>query len=167
MPGLAFPECCPVTRELVRIMTNKIYGAFIASLGAMALMLAADETFGASGIAHVGRTASTHPIFRPLGTQSLRHHRGNDVGVFWPGAGDYGYGSSNGEPMGNVAQPTSGDVHYTYTYDVPWDAVHRFPPAVTHSEPVVRSYVPGCPAQVVTVPGSDGKEQTINIVRCY
>jgi hypothetical protein len=26
--------------------------------------------------------------------------------------------------------------------------------------------VPGCPAQTVTVPGDDGKDQTVAIVRC-
>jgi hypothetical protein len=26
--------------------------------------------------------------------------------------------------------------------------------------------VPGCPAQTVTVPGKDGKDQTVSLVRC-
>jgi hypothetical protein len=26
--------------------------------------------------------------------------------------------------------------------------------------------VPGCPAQTVTVPGADGKDQTVTVVRC-
>ena len=67
-----------------------------------------------------------------------------------------------------VSTPSiSGDFHHTYTYDVPWDAVHRYPPVVRPYEPAVRAYVPGCPAQSVKIPLDDGKEQTINIVRCY
>jgi hypothetical protein len=31
---------------------------------------------------------------------------------------------------------------------------------------LARAYELGCPAQTVTVPGADGKDQTINIVRC-
>src|SRR5664280_784056 len=64
-----------------------------------------------------------------------------------------------------ASSAVSGYFHYTYTYDVPWDAVHRYPPVVSPSEPVVRPYVPGCPAQTVTVPMGDGKEQTVTIVR--
>ena len=35
------------------------------------------------------------------------------------------------------------------------------------SGPAVSPYVPGCHGQNVTVPGADGKDQTVNIVRCY
>ena len=61
-------------------------------------------------------------------------------------------------------QPASNDVRYTYTYDVPWDWAHRYPPNVTPSE---RPYVPGCGNETVTVPGRGGREQTINVTRCY
>jgi len=86
------------------------------------------------------------------------------VGAFWPADEGFYYGPSNGEPIGDGAQPTSGDVHYTYTYDVPWDWAHRYPPAVTPSD---RPYVPSCPSEAVTVPGRDGREQTVNVMRCY
>jgi hypothetical protein len=68
--------------------------------------------------------------------------------------------------MPPISGPTSGDVHYTYTYDIPWDAVHRFPPNVI---PSARPYVPDCTAQTVTVPKREGTAQTanINIMRCY
>ena len=141
-----------------------MYGAFIASLSVVALMLAANETFAGSGAALRGGFTSTHSISHPSVAQSLRHHRRNNVGTLRPAVGGFFYGPSNGEPMVDVTQPISGDIHYTYTYDVPWDWAHRYPPAVTPSE---RPYVPSCPAETVTVPGHDGKEQTVSIMRCY
>ncbi len=144
-------------------MTNRMYGAFIACLGAAALMLAANETFAAgSGAGPRGAFASTHSASRPLAAHALRHHRRNNGGSFWPG--DFYDGSSDGGPVVEAAPPVSGDTHYTYTYDVPWDWAHRYPPAVAPSD---RPYVPGCPAETVTVPGRGGKDQTINILRCY
>jgi hypothetical protein len=146
---------------MVRAMTRRMYGALVASLGVVALMLAANETFARSGTAARGGFTSTHSNSHPLVARSHRHHRRNNAAAFWPG--DFFYGS-NGEPMADVTQPTSGDIHTTYTYDVPWDWTHRFPPAVT---PSVRPYVLSCPAETVTVAGRDGKEQTVNIMRCY
>jgi hypothetical protein len=139
-----------------------MYGAFIASLSIVALMLAANETFARSGAAQRGGFTSTHSISRPSVAHSLRHHRRNNVGTLWPAVGDYFYGPSNGEPMVDVTQPTSGDI--PYAYDVPWDWAHRYPPAVIPSD---RPYVPSCPAETVTVPGVGGKEQTVSIMRCY
>jgi hypothetical protein len=159
MPGLASLECCSVTNELVRAMTYKKYGAFVASLGVVVLMLASNETFARSGSAPRGAFASTHPAFRPFAPHSFRHHRRNNAAVVWPGFGDT-YAPSNGEPVVDATQPTSGNVHYTYTYDVPWDWAHRYPPAE-------RPYVPSCPAETVTVAGHDGGERTVNIIRCY
>jgi hypothetical protein len=140
-----------------------MHRALFASLGAVALMLAANETFAGSGAPGGGFT-STHSISRPPVAQSFRHHRRNNGGTFWPTVADSYYGPSNGEPGVDVSPPTSGDVHQTYTYDVPWDWAHRYPPAVAPSE---RPYVPGCPAETVTVFGHGGKEQTVNIMRCY
>jgi hypothetical protein len=151
-----------LTNELVRAMTYRMYGAFIASLSAVALMLAANETVARSGGAPRGGFTSSRSISHPSVAQSLRHHRRNTVGAFWPG--DFFYGPSNGEPIGDVTPPASGDVHYTYTYDVPWDWAHRYPPNVTPSD---RPYVPSCPAETVTVAGRDGREQTVNVMRCY
>src|SRR5436190_14586136 len=101
-------------------MTYRMYGVFIASLGVAALILATNETFGGSGAAP---GASVHPTSHPSLARSLPHHRRNHVGAIWPGAGDL-YGPWNGEPSMDApppAPPASGDVHYTYTYDVPWD----------------------------------------------
>jgi len=157
-----------LTNELVRAMTYRMYGAFIASLSAVALMLAANETVARSGGAPRGGFTSSRSISHPSVAQSLRHHRRNTVGAFWPG--DFFYGPSNGEPIGDVTPPASGDVHYTYTYDVPWDWAHRYPPSFFASTPEPSSppvaYVPGCARQIVTVPGADGKDQTVTVVRC-
>jgi hypothetical protein len=77
------------------------------------------------------------------------------VGGYYDGASSYG------APMIDVTQPSN--IHYTYTYDVPWDWTHRFPPNVVPSD---RPYVPGCTNEVVTVPGRAG-EHTVNVTRCY
>ena len=144
-------------------MAYRLYGALIASLGAVALLLAANAASARPGTVHGAGFAPTHSISRPHLAQSLRHHRRNHVGTFWPGVGGFYYGP-DGEPMVDATPPASGDVHYTYTQDVPWDWAHRYPPAVAPSD---RPYVSSCPAESVTVPGRDGKDQVINITRCY
>jgi hypothetical protein len=150
-------------------MAYKKYAAIIASLS-VALTLASSAsngTFGGSRAGHGGKSASTHSTFHPLVAQSQQRHRGRSRGTL-PTAGGFFYGPSNGGPNADVAPPISGDIHYAYTYEPLWDAAHRYPPAVSRSEPIaVRAYAPGCPTQTVTVPMRDGKEQTINIVRCY
>jgi len=149
---------------MVRAMKYRMYGAFIASLGAAAFMLAADETFARSGSAPRGGVASPHSKFRPSVNQSLRHHRRNrDDVALWPAIdGDF-YGAPDGGPLVDVAQPGSGNLHYTYSYDVPWDWTHRYPLTL----PSERPYVPSCTAEAVTVPGRGGTEHTVNVTRCY
>jgi hypothetical protein len=150
-----------------RAMTHRLYGAFIASLGVAALMLGANETLarpGAAAAAAPGHGfAAPRPMFRPPGAHAFRHHhrRGN-VGPFWPGtAGGFYYGA-NGEPLADVGQPASGNFHYTYSYDVPWDWTHRYPLTL----PSERPYVPSCNTEVVTVPGRGG-DRSVNVTRCY
>jgi hypothetical protein len=165
-------KCCPATNQTVRAMTCRMNGALIASLSAVALVLGVNETFAGTGTvppgaAPRGAFASPHSMsHRSAAARSFRHHRRNDAAMFWPAIGDFSYDPStpNGGPMVDVTPPISGDAHYTYTYDVPWDWAHRFPPAVTPSD---RPYVPSCPAESVTVPGHDGKEQAVSITRCY
>ena len=156
-------ECCSLTNELVRAMAYRMYGALIASLSVAALMLAGDETFARSATARRAAFASTHLSFHPPIGHSLRHHRRSNLGIFLPAIGGFS-GPSNGEPLLDGTQPTSGDVNYTYKYDVPWDWVHRFPPAVTPSD---RPYVSSCPAETVTFPGRNGGDHTVTVVRCY
>jgi hypothetical protein len=142
-------------------MTHRMHGALVASLSLIALTFAADETFARSGVA--GAAHARGPAAASV-APSLRHHRGNRAGAFWPAAGGFFYDPSIGQAPTDFAQPASRDMHYTYTYDVPWDWAHRYPPAVIPSE---RAYVTECPEQTVTVLGKGGKEQTVNIMRCY
>jgi len=53
---------------------------------------------------------------------------------------------------------------YTYQYDVPWDWAHRYPPNVVPSE---RPYVTTCPEETVTVPGRNGADASVRVMRCY
>lgn len=135
-----------------------------ASLAGVALILATGETFAGSGAAH-GTTFAPHSASHPSIVRSFGHHR-HRRGAFWPGVVDWPYDPIYGEPGADITPPPSGDIHYTYTYDVPWDAVHRFPPNVA---PSTRPYVPDCTSQTVTVPSQYGAEGSadINVMRCY
>jgi hypothetical protein len=143
-------------------MTRTISGALIASLSAAALMLPATLTF--AGSAPRGAFVSTHPMVHPMVHPHLAHpfaHRRRFAGApaFLPG--DFGYyGPTYDEAPVQVAPSMPTHFHYTYTYDVPWDWAHRYPPMVAPSD---HPYVASCPTQVVTVAGG----QTVNVTRCY
>ena len=139
-----------------------MYGVFIASLSVVALV--PNQTFAESGGARGGGFASTRALSHPPVFPPFRHNRRNHLGAVWPALEDPYYGASNGEPMVDVAPAPSNDIRYTYTYDVPWDWAHRYPPAVIPSD---RPYVSSCPAETVTVPGRGGSEQTVTVMRCY
>jgi hypothetical protein len=144
-----------------------MHKALIASLGAMALMFAANETFARSGGVQGAGVAAARAIAHPIGAHAFRQHRRHFVGPGVVGGYYYGpdaYSGTDSAPLVDMPQPASNDVRYTYTYDVPWDWAHRLPPNVTPSD---RPYVPGCGSETVTVPGRNGSEQTINITRCY
>ena len=145
-------------------MTYKMYSALIASLSAFALMLPVNEAFARSGAAPAGRVAGAHAMVRPPVGLGLRHHRRFNGGIVWPGDTGYGDNPSGGAPYADVPPQTSQDVHYTTTYDVPWDWAHRFPPNVTPSD---KPYVSSCPVETVKTTGRDGSEHTINVMRCY
>jgi hypothetical protein len=148
-------------------MTYRMQGALLASLSAAALLLSLSDSFARpGGAAPHGMTAApsgatAHPPIVP----GARFHRRNSPFVYWPGGGGFFYDSAGySQPFVDAAQPVSTDVRYTYTYDVPWDWTHRFPPNVVPSD---RPYVPSCPTEQVTVPGRGGSEHTVNIMRCY
>jgi hypothetical protein len=144
-------------------MAYRRYGAFIASVSIVALMLAANPALARSGASSRGAFASMHHSHRSI-AQLLRHRnrRNNNADTLWPD--DDFYGSSGGEPTLDAVQPGSGGIPSAYHDGIPWDWAHRYPPLVAPSE---RPYVPSCPTEIVTVAGRDGREQTVNVTRCY
>jgi hypothetical protein len=145
---------------MVRAMTSRKYNALIASLGAVALMLATSEASARAAGFRGGMTAPHAIGHRPFG-HAFRH-RGQFGPVVWPG--DYGAEGAYGQAPADVTAPGSNDVHYTYTYDVPWDWAHRLPPQVAPSD---RAYVPSCSVEGVTVPDSKGDTHTVNVTSCH
>ena len=141
-------------------------GALLASLSAAALLLHPNDSFARTGGGppHGMTAASSGAMARaPIGA-GARFHRRSSPFVYWPGGGGFYDGAGYSQPFVDAGQPVSTDVRYTYTYDVPWDWSHRFPPNVVPSD---RPYVPSCPTEQVTVPGRGGSEHTVNIMRCY
>lgn len=147
-------------------MTYKMYAVSKCAALGVALALASSQAFGGPGVRTGGVTAAPH---------SAPHRSAHRVPnrTLLPVAGGYYYGDgSYSRPQATeLMQPLSGDFTYTYKMDVPWDWAHRYPPGflgapMQSSAAPARAYVPGCPAQVVTVPGADGKDQTVSIVRC-
>jgi hypothetical protein len=140
------------------------YGAFITSLSVVVvLILAAKEPLAASGAPHGVASPPTHanshrPVARPF--QHLNHRHLRAFGAFWPGYGGNFYEPSNGEPILDVPAPVSGGI--SQPYDVPWDWAHRYPVA-----PGDGARGPGCPEETVTFRRRDGREQTVNLMRCY
>ena len=146
-------------------MAYRMYRSLVLPLSAAALLLATGETIAASGAMPHASFASPRPIFRPHVARVFPRHRRNFVGAFLPPFADDFYGAPNGEPTPYVTPPpVSGDMHYTYTYDVPWDWAHRYPPTVVPSD---RQYVPSCTVEAVPVLGNDGAPRTVNVTRCY
>ena len=144
-------------------MAYRTYRAIIGPLSVAVLVFAANNTFaqGSHGIPRAG----VAPAHSGLRAPAVGHHRRSHPGAFWPATGGAFYGPSYGEPMAaEINQSIRGDIRYTYTQDVPWDWPHRFPPMVAPSD---RPYVQSCPSETVTVPGRNGKDRTVNIMRCY
>ena len=136
-------------------------GVLAASLSAIALMLAATDAVASDGAIGAGaRAAAVRPFVGHR--QPFRN-----FGTLWSPYSDFGYAppSGYGEPVPAIpAQPMSTDIHYTQTYDVPWDWAHRLPPIVTPSD---RPYVSSCPVETVTFHGRDGNDKSVNVMRCY
>ena len=191
-------------------MTHRMYLTALIGCLSLALTVASNESFGASGAAHGGAHGGMSGFhgFRFSHFSHIRHanrlrlghanrlrfrfsllgfnnrfsrfNNQRDLGAVWPATGGYYY-DQNAEPYPyesypymDVTGPTSGGINYTNPYDIPWDAVHRYPWGFTNNslrpvnvEPNVElSFGPACRSQSVTVPWSDGKDQTVNIVRC-
>lgn len=101
----------------------------------------------------------------PIAPGARFHHRGSrGAWNMWPAGGGFFYGPTGSEGYAQVAPPLSNDIRYTYTYDVPWDWTHRYPPNVVPSD---KPYIPSCPTETVIVPGRGGQEHAVNVTRCY
>ena len=98
---------------------------FIASLSAVALVLAAGEAFADPGVTRGAGVAPVRPAFPtfPRSMHHHHHHHRGDVGVF------YGLPPDTVDEPVVVAPPlkTSDDLRFTCVYDIPWDYVHRCP----------------------------------------
>ena len=135
-----------------------MYGILIASVGAIALTVAASETFAASRGAHMTSHRGAAHAFR-------HHHRSQQGAFIWDGGGyydGYNYGPT-GEAVLDGA-PLTGEVRNSNASAIPWDWAHRYPPAVMPSD---RPYVSSCGAETVTVPDGRGGTGQVNVIRCY
>lgn len=152
---------------MVDVMASTAYRTVVASFGAVALVLSVNAASAEAGAGNRGAIASApsivSPTTHPFAARPLRHRHRNNVGTFWPAFADTRY-ETNGRPALEYTPQTSADIHYTYTYDVPWDWAHRYPPNVVPSD---RPYTPSCSDEAVTVPGGGGRDHTVNITRCY
>ena len=106
-------------------MTYK--STLIASLSAVALVLAASEASADPGAARGAGLAPARPAFPSF---PRHHHRGNN---FFPGTAGVFYGASEvREPVVEAPPPrTSDELRYTCVLDIPWDYVHRCPQYTT------------------------------------
>ncbi|MCL8486782.1 MULTISPECIES: hypothetical protein [Bradyrhizobium] len=137
---------------------------------AAALMFSSEAASARSGAAVAAPTAApptassqvTPPAPGP--GPAIRHHHPRGYRAYLPAAGAFAYGGDGGPAPQQIPEHTSADVRYTYTYDVPWDWAHRYPPNVVPSD---RPYVSSCPMQTVTVPGRHGGDHSVTITRCY
>jgi hypothetical protein len=144
-------------------MKRKMYTAFITFLG-VAITLASNQAFGQVLAAPGGSSPSMHS---PRHHGAPHHHNRRNIGTFFPAVGGFFGGPFNGQPNVNLdVRQTITDGIYTCTYDIPWDWVHRCPPVLSPPDPPPPpvAFTHGCPAQTVTVPGADGKDQTVTVV---
>ena len=100
---------------------------FLASLSAVALVLAVGEASADPGAARGAGLAPARPAFPSF---PRHHHRGNG---FFPGTGGVFYGASDfREPVVEAPPPSRSDeLRYTCVMDIPWDYVHRCPQYTT------------------------------------
>jgi len=145
-------------------MKRNVCAAFALSLG-VGLAFASSQAVGDVWSGHGGISGAKHS---PFNRSHHNHHHRRNLGAFLPTTGGFFWGPQNsGVTVDSYAAPVA-DYRFTCTYDIPWDWVHRCPPLAGPPEtpliPVAR--VPACVPQAVTVPGADGKDQTITMVRC-
>jgi len=153
-------------------MLRRMYAAFIMSLG-VAVTLASNQAFGQQGAAPLASMRSAGPSLPSVSSNPsapsvpsapfFRTARG------FHGARSFHRPLNHGLDLNEYRDIT----RFTCSYDIPWDWVHRCPPVASPlgppPTPVVSAPVisaPGCVQQDITVPGTDGKNQTITMLRC-
>ena len=143
-------------------MKSTMFGVLIASLGAFALTLAADEAFaGSQGRFGASFASTSH---RPFAHRFHHRHRSQDA-VAWPGYDDSSYGSYGSYAQdAPLASGPAGGIQYSNPDIIPWDWAHRFPPMVARTD---KPYVTSCPTETVTVPDGRGGQGQVNVIRCY
>jgi hypothetical protein len=151
-----------------RAMMRQVCATFIASLS-VAFILTSNQAFGQSGGVLAASPPHHHNFFPHQHRIFPHHHNRRNLGTFFPAVGGFFGEPFNSQPNLNLdVRQTITDGIYTCTYDIPWDWVHRCPPIVNPPVPPPSpvAFRPGCTGQTVTVPGSDGKDQTITMLRC-
>ncbi|MGJ4883091.1 hypothetical protein [Bradyrhizobium sp. HKCCYLRH1065] len=153
----------------VRTSAYRNSRVLVVCAAAAALVFSSEAASARSGVAvaapaAAGQAGASQVVPPAPGVRSFVRHHHRGYRSYLPAAGAFAYGGY-GEPVPQqIPEHTSADVRYTYTYDVPWDWVHRFPPNVVPSD---RPYVSSCPMQTVTVPGRRGGDHSVTITRCY
>ncbi|MGJ4925783.1 hypothetical protein ACQR1I_10720 [Bradyrhizobium sp. HKCCYLS2038] len=140
--------------------------ALLACAASAALMFSAGAASAGSGAAVAAPVAASsgQVASSSSGVRPFAHHHVRGPRAYLPATGAFAYGGTGEAVPQQIPEHTSADVRYTYTYDVPWDWAHRYPPNVVPSD---RPYVTTCPMQTVTVPGRRGGDHTVTITRCY
>lgn len=140
-------------------MKSRMFGMLIASLGAMSVVLVANESFATSRA-----RASSHMTSHRAAAHFFRHHHRPDAAVAWPGFDDSFYAPTGQPTLDGVPPQASGGAPNANTNEIPWDWPHRYPPVVM---PSARPYVSSCAAETVTVPDGRGGQGQVNVTRCY
>jgi hypothetical protein len=92
-------------------MTHRMCRTFIASLSAVALVLAASAALANPGVTHVGGVAPPHPASPPPAGRPMHHQRGTRG--FGPIVDGYFYGPSYDAPMADVTPSRSSTISIT------------------------------------------------------
>jgi len=141
--------------------TNTMRAALIAALAAVLCAVAGAAVAAGSGAPGAAVSGAMHRGGDGHGGRHAIARGLRNAGWGLWGYGPTLYGAPQPAGIAPVADATLTE-HVTYTYDVPWDAVHRYPRPL---QPYAAA--PGCHDEQQTVPRHGGGKQTVNIVRCY
>ena len=165
-------------------MVTRIYTAALIAVFSLGLMIVPNETFGRSGGFGTRSSSGFHPsTMRPPTHQpsrnalSLQYRRQLGFGVPLLGAaGIYSYGTYSEPSNAPYSEPSNATNEYPTVYvnqsNPPSVYINQYsPPSIAEptssiSDHYVYLYSRGCSSETVTVSWDDGKDRTVNIVRC-